>query len=908
MTLGTQLTRRLHIWSLCATILIFNHAGMARAEDTSPLAVPSIWQVSTWALPVGDSPRDMRDSVVALSAHYQQITVAGSGPLADQLVADLQSRIGKDRVRATNEVTSPESMGSFIRGGKTDLLIHVTDTPPETWAADEETLVKTRDFVDLQSSVLSGYQVLRVMEGTMKDPNTSAHPLARKSVAMLQKALGDWSTSEGKDLLGGWDKMSDQADTILKRFEVGNAIAHDLGAAGEGKWTLADSQTLDQGIHWLADSGVAKVIKKLELVKEADVEGLPGALGFGELADGITTQIHSGHFTIDALEHYMDASVAVNWYMVGLMLSGDNVRVAKHVSEVAVAAAKAGRAVTAAPVKEVYDRYFGTEINDAFDQWQVEQISNARRGLPLVSWGDFSRQAGFTQAASSSKNDVADDLLHSCQRMEEVDNAKAGIAGGPRGTGSAPSKPVLTVGPELAAAALAEDWSNVVNQVGAILPQTVVPARMLAAHGYLALNRTNDALFLFGYTQDRTADLSAWLVWAQAFVQSHPDSAIAHYFNGDALARTKDLTAAAVEFDAGLKINPTNVLLLNARGVLFGLNGKLAEARASFEAAIKASNSKSADAFANIGYFWIQSQEGAEGAEQAFTQAISIAQANDSSFATAIHGRMCVRLVLKSAKAQEDLLEMYLPMTPQADDAMNENLRSYVARIAPANSSMADAIAKLQAPGMNLATSFENMRIHFDAAVLLSSNKDGISQLMGNTGQNDIARQLMKLPIDQQMAFRSTLTPPLQQALDARMNTINQWNGGVLHVTEISGNLFHAAGMALGVFGNSAPAKMWGLGAGVGEFASTLANQSATHMQAGAQQYLAQPRPIAPLPQNYAMPSIPAPPGVSHTIPGTPPGGVSFSFKEVHWDDGDWRFKPLYALLYPAPVTKTLPQ
>jgi hypothetical protein len=415
---------------------------------------------------------------------------------------------------------------------------------------------------------------------------------------------------------------------------------------------------------------------------------------------------------------------------------------------------------------------------------------------------------------------------------------------------------------------------------------------MLAAHGYLALNRANDALFLFGYAQDHPEDLSAWLAWAQAFARSHPGSAIAHYFAGDALARTKDLAAAASEFDAGLKISPADVLLLNARGVVFGLNGQLPEARACFEAAVKASNSKSADAFANIGYFWIQSQEGAEGAEQAFTQAITIAKANGSSFSTAIHGRMCVRLVLKSTKAEGDLHEMYLPATPLLDQAMNNNLQSYVARLVPQNSSVAVALAHLQEPGMNLTSTFTDIRNQLQAANDLSNNHDLPSQIIQNMMDNHAIVSLLQQPAAQQLPFLNSLPSNLRDTAVATIGNISSWNHSVAGTSQWIANSSTMLATGAAYTGNQPVA----LGSGISAIASNMLNQQSSAMEAMAKGCL----------DRLPTTMTPTAPQMPPTF--TQPGGVTFSFDAVHWDDGDWRFRPLYALLYPARVTKAASQ
>lgn len=210
-----------------------------------------------------------------------------------------------------------------------------------------------------------------------------------------------------------------------------------------------------------------------------------------------------------------------------------------------------------------------------------------------------------------------------------------------------PAKPILR--PEVEKAVLAEDWGMVAELIGEVAPDATVVQRFVMGHACLALNRNNDSVLLF-LTASGPDDLKNWNKWAATFKQSHHDSAIAYYFVGDSLARLEQYDQAIASFSTGLNAQSNHVLLLNAQGVCYARTGKLAESRKFFDAAIKASGGKFADAHANLGAYWIERSEAPEGANKAFSVAID----HSIGFALALIGRGAVKLVVGESSSFED--------------------------------------------------------------------------------------------------------------------------------------------------------------------------------------------------------------------------------------------------------------
>src|SRR5207247_364967 len=107
----------------------------------------------------------------------------------------------------------------------------------------------------------------------------------------------------------------------------------------------------------------------------------------------------------------------------------------------------------------------------------------------------------------------------------------------------------------------------------------------------------NEAVCLF-MELSSPEKLQAWEIWTTSFSRKHPESAIANYFRGDALARLGKLDEALKAFEAALARRPNHYLVLNARGVVFAVKGEIVPALLDFDAAEK-SNPRFADADIN---------------------------------------------------------------------------------------------------------------------------------------------------------------------------------------------------------------------------------------------------------------------------------------------------------------------
>ena len=113
-----------------------------------------------------------------------------------------------------------------------------------------------------------------------------------------------------------------------------------------------------------------------------------------------------------------------------------------------------------------------------------------------------------------------------------------------------------------------EDWANVL-EFAKPGPNAPAEIRISAAHASLALNRNNEATCLLSALSPD--DLVRWDVWTVDFLNSHLQSATAHYLRGDAMARLNRFEGDAEEFNRSLELDEQHVLSLNARGVVRSL-------------------------------------------------------------------------------------------------------------------------------------------------------------------------------------------------------------------------------------------------------------------------------------------------------------------------------------------------
>ena len=144
---------------------------------------------------------------------------------------------------------------------------------------------------------------------------------------------------------------------------------------------------------------------------------------------------------------------------------------------------------------------------------------------------------------------------------------------------------------DVESAVLKEDWTQVVEllkNVSSDPKQSPDPVlRWVKAHACVATNANNEFLGLLLSLREND-DLCRCRAWADNLVNGHPGSAIARYFQGDALAQLTSGIKPRSLFTPHWRSNRGTRFTLHARAVIRAAGDKLDEAGEDFREAVQA--------------------------------------------------------------------------------------------------------------------------------------------------------------------------------------------------------------------------------------------------------------------------------------------------------------------------------
>lgn len=456
--------------------------------------------------------------------------------------------------------------------------------------------------------------------------------------------------------------------------------------------------------------------------------------------------------------------------------------------------------------------------------------------------------------------------------------------------------------PRLEKAILAEDWEEVIRLIPKKAePNLPAPLQTVKGLACLATNRNNESLCLLLGASSKT-DLSLWEQWCDGFLAKNPAHPVGYYFASDAAARLQQWEQAVVDANMALKINHNHVLALNLRAVVFAHQGKLNQAREDIERVLKITDGQLADAWANLGYYWVQRQEGAQGAIRAFNRAIELSP----EFSLAYHGRGCVNLVLGKQEAKYDLSKA-TEYGSCAADAMTANYTKFALfySIRAGGGDPKQLLAEIQNPGTTLDRQYRDLGTSatnwFKAAEagksVLGDMKwlpfnqhigNAIDSFCSNRGAERLFGMNQKYggaSIESWGKNNASLVP---KAFDT-LTRIDPWN----KTSEAIGSGLTSLGAGTIVNSTTRPGgitdNLLQAGIGGGLLASgTGIRSSANKWNAAIPQLKSILQPKLNLNSNY--------------LGG--PGGVDIDFQEVRWDEGDWPFVAMYGLAYWSNIGK----
>jgi len=443
-------------------------------------------------------------------------------------------------------------------------------------------------------------------------------------------------------------------------------------------------------------------------------------------------------------------------------------------------------------------------------------------------------------------------------------------------------KPIFKPDPALEEAILTENWEKVIRLLPEEMePNLPAPFRLVKAHACLATNRNNKSLCLF-LSASSEVELYDWESWVETFVANHPGNPIAYYFQGDAMARMGKWKGAIAAYDVAVAAARKNrhALAFNARGVAHTHDNELGKARVDFAKAIKYSNGKLADAYANIGVLRIQKKDGARTAEKVFDRALKISPA----FALALHGRGCVRQVLgEMSKAQEDLMKAEKNVSCAGWGAlMSRNRLRIVAYWRGMTES--ELLAKINS-GEEAGTTFDsNIRnVTNDWARFERWHGKPGGQFMLNRFNENYGNLT---PTQQETFFRQRIAPSLR----SNNSLLRDYDSGLTNIHNTNKYLAPVAGNGLKMSG----AITAGIGATHGNI-PTIAAGVGQHYAGGkfdiwGQHNLKSANSQRDLTTRHFGNSL--------------KGGVDTSLTHIPWDSGEWPFRGYYGLVFQVDMTE----
>jgi tetratricopeptide (TPR) repeat protein len=470
------------------------------------------------------------------------------------------------------------------------------------------------------------------------------------------------------------------------------------------------------------------------------------------------------------------------------------------------------------------------------------------------------------------------------------------------GASVALAEQITNITEPLEEAILAEKWEKVVRLLSDVNePNLPASLRLIKGHACLATNRNNESLCLF-LNSSSQADLLEWKEWTNSFTVKHLTSPIAYYFKGDSNARLRQWDQATANLNTACVIEPNHALVLNARAVFFAHRGMMERARADIEKTLKITQGRLADAWANLGYYWIQRQEGAEGAIRAFGKAIELSP----NFALAFHGRGCANLVLGKQEAKYDLAKA-TEYGSCATDVMAANYTQYALfySIRAGGGDPRQLLAEIQSPGTTLERRYGYNDLGKSATNWFNA---------GDIAKNTLG-DMKWLPFNQHIGnaldnFCSNRGAERLYTMNERYGpgSVQSWGKNNMDITpkaygtftkidptnktaDAIGSGLISIGTSIGVNSAYRPGgigdNLLQAGVGGGLFASGVGIKSSANKWNSA----------IPQLKDALQPIL-----SFNSVNLTAPGGVRIDFRQVRWDDGDWPFVALYALAYRSDV------
>jgi tetratricopeptide (TPR) repeat protein len=418
----------------------------------------------------------------------------------------------------------------------------------------------------------------------------------------------------------------------------------------------------------------------------------------------------------------------------------------------------------------------------------------------------------------------------------------------------------------LEAALIQQAWPTVADLLAsdASLPPAM---QFVQAHAYTALNQPNESLCtLLSASTDE--NIAAWLAWTQDFHGRYPTNAVADYLLGDALARSGDVDGAIGTFTAGLKLDPANSLLLNARGTAYAIQGDRQAARQDL-VRVASADRPLADAQVGAGSLVIDRKGGSSDARSWFDGALGNQQPDD---ALALYGRALTWVADGDWESANADLQAALASAPC---------------IAPLMATQLTALQEYMEGGAQAALDQQDADSGFALARVIEPFLDSPTPQNAAALSSYLSSSPQDVPVATSILRAQAAGHPLwASAASQQLNQINAYNVGLQPTYATL---------------SAAPSV-------VSLPPYPLVNAASVNPATGPIVY------AASLQSPYAMQSMSTPLANTQLVSslrdavgtGITPGGFDASLHEARFDRGDWPAVTYYGLLYPATAGQAL--
>ena len=334
-----------------------------------------------------------------LAANVRRVVVAGKGDAADQLYKQMKSRVGAENIRRIKNSTN--DAGILIKKSRTfkpDVILAITNKKSITLAPRQRYAVELKTAENLVSGVKTMATALRLLR--------SSEWIMNSEVPHEKLIKSKWFDPGNKELLKDLEFLKTANDFL-------QAIQDDLDAAKGGRYVLITSKTVDKLVEFSVDKSWDVIGEGFLIKNTPDF----GGVDFVKFIERVNR-----HKKIDikSIEQFGDSIVGLSWGILGMTISGGDVKVAKAFQGAGQTLASIGRDTTQGVFDFIYSR-FNDNSQMHIDSWMARQELNLKTGKPIETFESYiGAQAVERMHLRSEFLDIVNDQYLNYIRLQTI--------------------------------------------------------------------------------------------------------------------------------------------------------------------------------------------------------------------------------------------------------------------------------------------------------------------------------------------------------------------------------------------------------------------------------------------------------------------------------------------------------